>query len=216
MARYLVIFSSIAIFFVSVALVLGLSLGDVQKSLGELQEVRAEIRARQDGRIDAAASSLSELTARAQRLAAAESWTSAHRLAGVAASLVVVLVYSVCITYFIGTGKWCREVVETYELDPRLVDECNRNKRKAFPWSMIGILWAIGMVALGAAADPSTGRSDTADWVTPHLLAALLGMVWLVWSFWAIHGHLVEQHRVISEVLEHVGKRRAANSLASH
>ena len=35
----------------------------------------------------------------------------------------VVLVESVVVTYFIGTSRWCKEVVETYRLDPAAVQD---------------------------------------------------------------------------------------------
>ena len=47
-------------------------------------------------------------------------WGTVHRLSGVLAALLVVLVNSMAVTYFIGTGRWCREVVETYGLDPEI------------------------------------------------------------------------------------------------
>ena len=45
-------------------------------------------------------------------------WATVHRLTGIAAALAVVLVESVIVTYFIGTSRWCKEVIETYSLDP--------------------------------------------------------------------------------------------------
>ena len=35
-------------------------------------------------------------------------WATVHRLSGVLAALMVVLVNSMAVTYFIGTGRWCR------------------------------------------------------------------------------------------------------------
>ena len=35
-------------------------------------------------------------------------WGTVHRLSGVFAALSVVLVNSLTVTYFIGTGRWCR------------------------------------------------------------------------------------------------------------
>src|SRR3972149_7333274 len=54
-----------------------------------------------------------------------------QRLTGVAAALAVVFVESVIATYFIGTSRWCKEVTETYRLDPGDVRESNRLKRRA-------------------------------------------------------------------------------------
>ena len=44
-------------------------------------------------------------------------WATMHRLTGLAAALAVVFVESVVVTYFIGTSRWCKEVVETYQFE---------------------------------------------------------------------------------------------------
>ncbi len=61
-------------------------------------------------------------------------WASVHRLLGVAAALVVVLVNSIVVTYFIGTSRWCKEVVETYGLDAQFIRRSVALKRRTFPW----------------------------------------------------------------------------------
>lgn len=48
-------------------------------------------------------------------------WGTVHRLSGVLAALVVVLVNSMAVTYFVGTSRWVREVVETYGLEAVLL-----------------------------------------------------------------------------------------------
>ncbi len=62
-----------------------------------------------------------------------------HRLLGMGAALAVVLVDSIVITYFIGTSRWCKEVVETYQLDEGLISRSVGLKRKSFPWSLLSI-----------------------------------------------------------------------------
>ena len=49
-------------------------------------------------------------------------WGTVHRLSGVLAALVVVLVNSMAVTYFVGTSRWVREVAETYGLSPVQAD----------------------------------------------------------------------------------------------
>ena len=80
-----------------------------------------------------------------------------HRLTGVLTALVVVLVNSLTVTYFIGTGRWCREVVEVYGLDQAFVTRSAKLKRSAFPFAMAGMLAIVAIVALGGAADPAAG-----------------------------------------------------------
>jgi hypothetical protein len=67
-------------------------------------------------------------------------WGTVHRLSGVLAALLVVLVNSMAVTYFIGTGRWCREVVETYGLDPAYIDRSRTLKRRAFPFALLAML----------------------------------------------------------------------------
>ena len=48
--------------------------------------------------------------------------------------------------------------------------ESNRLKRRAFAWSLLGMLTMVGVIALGAAADPATGRANTQAWTNFHLV----------------------------------------------
>src|SRR5690349_20501983 len=66
-------------------------------------------------------------------------WATLHRLTGVAAALMVVLVESIVVTYFIGTSRWCKEVVDTYQLGRDPVVASNRLKRRTFPWALSGM-----------------------------------------------------------------------------
>ena len=100
-------------------------------------------------------------------------WGTVHRLSGVLAALSVVLVNSLTVTYFIGTGRWCREVVDAYGLDQALVARSNRIKRSVFPFALAGMLAVVAIVALGGAADPAAGRKGSREWVTPHLIGGI-------------------------------------------
>jgi len=117
------------------------------------------------------------------------------------------------VTYFIGTGRWCREVVETYRLDGGFYDRSRSLKRKAFPWALIGMLAVVAIVALGGAADPASGRPGTQDWVNYHLVGSLtlIGLIGLCFQ-----GQLVrirEQQQLIEEVLAGVRDARVARGL---
>jgi Na+/serine symporter len=138
-----------------------------------------------------------------------------HRLFGIATALVVVLVNSIVMTYFIGTSRWCREVVETYQLNPALVARSAVLKRRAFPWASAATLVVIGISALGAAADPATQRAGTANWVIPHLIAALAGLIFIAWAFFQQGQRIAEHHVVITEILAEVAKIRKERGLAT-
>jgi hypothetical protein len=140
-------------------------------------------------------------------------WGTVHRLSGVFAALVVVLVNSMAVTYFIGTGRWCREVAETYRLDAGLVDRSRRLKRSAFPLALLGMLAVVGIVALGGAADPATGRRTSADWVTPHLVGGLGLAAFIAWCFQAQVPTIRRQQELIDDVMAAVRRERTARGL---
>jgi hypothetical protein len=136
-----------------------------------------------------------------------------HRMFGIAIALVVVLVNSIAVTYFVGTGRWCREVVETYGLDFGLVRRSSAIKRQAFPWAVCAMLVVVGVSALGAAADPATRREWTSHWVTPHLVGAIVGFAFIAWAFWQEWLRIREHHAVITEILAEVRRVRHEQGL---
>ncbi len=140
-------------------------------------------------------------------------WATVHRLAGVATALSVVLVHSIVVTYFVGTSRWCKEVCETYKLDTSLIRRSTMLKRRTFPWAVMGMLAVVGVIALGAAADPSTGLPSTRNWVTPHLIGALAGLAFIAWTFWIEWRNIAANHGVITDVLEQVHRVRVERGL---
>jgi hypothetical protein len=140
-------------------------------------------------------------------------WGTVHRLSGVLAALVVVLVNSMAVTYFIGTGRWCKEVVETYGLDAAYVERSRRLKRSAFPLALVGMLAVVSIVALGGAADPASGRPGTQDWVTPHLLGGLGLAAVIAWCFQAQVPKIRSQQALIDDVMGEVRASRRRRGL---
>ena len=135
-------------------------------------------------------------------------WATIHRLTGVAAALAVVFVESVVVTYFIGTSRWCKEVVETYRLDRAAIEASNRLKRRTFPCALIGMLAVVGVVALGGAADPATGRPDTQAWAQWHLVGASLGIVVIAWTYVVAWNNVLANHAIIQQIVAAVGRIR--------
>jgi drug/metabolite transporter (DMT)-like permease len=137
-----------------------------------------------------------------------------HFLFGLVASLVAVLVNSITVTYFIGTSRWCREVVDRYGLDSELAERSNTLKRKTFPWSLGGIMVILAIVSLGAFADPSAWPFErSAEWVTPHYLAATIGTGLIAWSFLVQVGNIGANYEVIEQILSEVHRIRAERGL---
>ncbi|MFM8891607.1 MAG: hypothetical protein ACKOTB_08295 [Planctomycetia bacterium] len=140
-------------------------------------------------------------------------WGTVHRLSGVLSALMVVLVNSMVVTYFIGTGRWCREVVETYALDAAYIERSRRLKRAAFPFALAGMLAMVTIVALGGAADPASGRPGTQAWVTPHLLGGIGLAAVVAWCFQAQLPRIRSQHGLIEEVMADVRESRRRRGL---
>jgi hypothetical protein len=154
-------------------------------------------------------------------LAAAEtprSRLTIHWFLGVASALVAMLVSSIAITYFVGTSRWCKEVVETYKLPAELAERSARLKRRTFPWAVLGMLTVLAIAALGATSDASTPVSQNhpqwpAFFVTWHYVAAITGMLVIAWSFWVQYTRIAENYEVIAEILAEVSRVRKERGL---
>jgi hypothetical protein len=117
------------------------------------------------------------------------------------------------LTYFIGTSRWCKEVTETYRLDPAPLRQSTLLKRRTFPWCVLGMLAVVGIGALGAASDPGTGRPNTADMASIHLIAALGGLAFIGWTYFQAWQNIAENQQVIQEIVGMVGRIRRERGL---
>jgi hypothetical protein len=136
-----------------------------------------------------------------------------HMLTGTAAALAVVFVHSIVVTYFVGTSRWCKEVTETYRLDPAPLVRSNQLKRRTFPWSVLGMLTVVVVGALGAAADPGTGRPDTASMANVHLAAAFAGLALVGWTYLRAWSNILDNQAVIQKILDDVQQIRHERGL---
>jgi len=137
-----------------------------------------------------------------------------HIWLGMGAALVTLLVNSISVTYFIGTNRWCREVVDAFSLDQDLAQRSQRFKRRAFPWSFTAILLMLFIAGLGAASDPVTLNPDAADWVQYHWGLAMLGIVVIGGCLLAQVALIGKNYQLINEILvaaeEERERRKAA------
>lgn len=136
-----------------------------------------------------------------------------HLLLGLIAVFMTLLVNSITVTYFIGTSRWALEVVETYQLKPELAESTNRLKRAAFRWALLGIATAIAIPVFGAFSDPAASGLDAAAWVTPHLIAAILGTGLIGWALLMQAGKIGANYEVIERIVEQVQAIRAERGL---
>jgi hypothetical protein len=217
------IFFALALFAVLMLLgniILGFTIGDFN---GQSQQVRlaqqrlaalerAGERGRSPGELIAQRARLKTLSQQFQVLRQRK---ELHFLFGLAGSLVTVLVNSITVTYFIGTSRWCREVVDRYGLDNSLALQSNQLKRKSFPWALVGISVMLAIIVLGAAADPSANMENAIAWVMPHYLSAIVGTGLIAMSFWVQVGNIGINYEVIEQILSEVRRIRAERGLDS-
>jgi hypothetical protein len=141
-------------------------------------------------------------------------WATLHRLTGVAAALMVVFVESVVATYFIGTSRWCKEVVETYQLDPAIIRSSNKLKRRTFPWALLGMLTVVGIISLGAAADPGALFGPNAKaWTNWHLIGAFSGIGLVAWTYLVSWNNILANHAIITGLVAQVARLRKDRGL---
>ncbi|MBC7856908.1 MAG: hypothetical protein IAF94_26050 [Pirellulaceae bacterium] len=150
-----------------------------------------------------------------------------HFYLGVASSLLAILVSSISVTYFIGTSRWSREVVETYRLSPEFVQRSDALKRRTFPYALLGIVTVIVIVALGGLSDSSIpwrrAFETEKDWfnaafpplsmVNIHYIASMIGLVVLAFAFWMQARRIAANYAVIDEILAEVARIRGERGL---
>jgi hypothetical protein len=210
-------FAVLAIVLLVANFVAGLWIGDFnavaarkRQSLNELGKVNRRVNA------DPAVVEAAEAEAREadEQLATPRRRMTIHMLLGSTATLVVVLVNSVAITYFIGTSRWCREVVEAYGLPLTLAERMAALKRRTFRWALLGILTMLLVIGLGAAADPSGSNfENSAKLVTPHYMVAMASIVVVTFAFWMQWLVIQENFVVLDEVMSGVRQARAERGL---
>ena len=217
MKRIYPLFAVLAIALLIANFVAGLWIGDFnavaarkRESLTELTAVKRRVNVA-PAEVEAAEA---EARAADEQLIGPRRRMTLHMLLGSTATLVVVLVNSVAITYFIGTSRWCREVCEAYGLPLALAEQMNGLKRRTFRWALLGILTMLLVIGLGAAADPSGSNfENSASLVMPHYLAAMAAIVVVGLAFWMQWQVIQENFVLLDEVMRGVRQARAERGL---
>lgn len=212
LARIFFSLAVLAVLLLSINLVLGYRIGDLHGEWTGLARIARELNdeKRKSGADQA---TIEQLTQRRDeqlaRLLPVRRQKETHFWVGLIAALVTILLNSVSVTYFIGTTRWCQEVIETYKLDDDLGRRSRAIKRRAFPWALGGSLLMITLVALGAASDPSGYlRERSGDWVLLHGMLGILTVAFCGWSFLVQVGQIGANYDVIEAILQEVEKIR--------
>ena len=227
MTRIFIILAGLSLLLLCANILLGLRIGDyngkfaeqakMNESVDDLDQQIEELKQQRPRPVD----QIEELRRQKQdklneggdEFTEIQSRKTVHMMFGVVAALVTLLVNSISVTYFIGTSRWVREVVETYDFPTELIAESNAIKRSTFPWALLGMLTIVGIIALGQACNPATFRDGTANWVTPHLLGALAGTALIGFAFFRQGNNIAKNYALIDRVVGMVEQVRQEKGL---
>ncbi len=211
MARIFSILAGLSLLALIANLVLGLGTGDMEGETRKVWESAKKLQ-RAEG---------SYLSDEPQRLAARReldevrqayrpslSKLRRHIWVGVLASLLTLLVNSVAITYFLGTARWCREVVETYDLDRQPARTSLQYKRQVFFLAFGSMVVILAIVILGALADPTRNPQDELSyvgrWRLAHFSLAVLGVAWIGLAYWWQVQRITANSQIIQSIMQQV------------
>src|SRR5262245_28820234 len=212
MARIFFALASFAGLLLVANIIVGLCLGDLGASSSRYESARQaahELKLNASPTSNTVIAALEEKDRQLQSLGDMRRKFQPHIWLGIAAALVTVLVNCISVTYFIGTSRWCGDVVAAYRLDEEPAQRSRRLKRRSFPFALLGMLTMVGIVALGAAADPGASLARPASWVMIHVTAALLGTVLIGVAFWFQAMAVGANLGVIREIMHEVERIRA-------
>ncbi len=214
MSRIFLVLAIVAVTLLLANLTVGLTQGDFGKTSAALDSAKQayeSLEVSPEVTLDQIAAARDQVNATGARMVEQREPFWIHIWLGIIAVLVNLLVHSISVTYFIGTSRWCSEVVDAYELDPDLAEQSRRLKRRSFPWALLGILLTLGIASLGAAADPyNSTTASPSTWVTLHWTVAMGGTVLIAIAFMSQVMAVSANYQVINTILAHVEQRRAS------
>jgi hypothetical protein len=113
--------------------------------------------------------------------------------------------------YFLGTGRWVKEVALAYDLPDEPLPKLTRElKRKTFPPALFAMLVPIAAAAAGTGA-----RLQEWPWAV-HASLAVAGLLVNAWAFAVEYRNVRTNAGVLDEVLREVDRIRASRGLVSN
>lgn len=133
-----------------------------------------------------------------------------HLILGLFAVIFNLGLHCLIFIYFLGTGRWVKEVALAYGLpDVPLPKQTRALKRKAFPPALLAMLVPIGTAAAGMAQL----HREFAGAGALHALLALIALAVNVWAFRVEYRNVASNARVIDQVFQEVERLRAERGL---
>ena len=131
-----------------------------------------------------------------------------HFLVGLFTAVGTLLTHCLIFTYFLGTGRWVKEVTLAYDLPDAPWHKRTRDlKRLTFPPALAAMLITIATAAGGAGA-----QLQGWPWQV-HLTLGLATLVINVWAFRLEYRNVTENAGVLEAVLREVDRIRAERGL---
>lgn len=131
-----------------------------------------------------------------------------HFLVGLFAGVGTLLTHCLIFTYFLGTGRWVKEVTLCYKLPDAPLHKRTRDlKRATFPPALTAMLVTIATAAAGAGV-----QMQAWPW-TVHFSLAIAALLVNAWAFRLEYRNLNVNSATLEEVLREVDRIRAENGL---
>jgi hypothetical protein len=132
----------------------------------------------------------------------------AHFLTGLFTAIATLLVHCIIFTYFLGTGRWVKEVGLAYSLPDEPWPKLTRDlKRSTFPPALFAMLITIAAAAAGTAKQLKVWPW----WI--HGSLAVLTLAINTWAFRVEYRNVSINAGVIEAVLRDVDRIRAERGL---
>jgi hypothetical protein len=139
-------------------------------------------------------------------------WFASHMVVGLFTAVLTLLVHCLIFTYFLGTGRWVKEVARAYALPDQLWPRETRElKRLAFPPALFAMLAGIAAVASGAGAQ----TASESWWGWAHPILAVVTLVLNGWAYVIEYRAVARNSRIMDEVMDEVTRRRSQSAVAS-
>ncbi len=134
-----------------------------------------------------------------------------HFQLGLWTTIGALLVHCIIFTYFLGTGRWIKEVGIAYRLPDEPLPKTTRElKRSTFPPALFSMLIAIFTSAAGAGV-----LFQSWPWYV-HAVGAALTLFINLWAFRIEYRNLAANIAVLDAVLVEVDRIRQAQGLESN
>jgi hypothetical protein len=144
-----------------------------------------------------------------------------HVFLGLLSGTTALGVHCLIFIYFLGTGRWVKEVAIAYKIPDDPLPKLTRTlKRRTFPPALFAMLIAVATTAAGAwVATSTTAQAATATkwWPWPvHATLAVLTLAINVWAFFVEYKAVAINGRVIDDVMREVDRIRAERGLPTN